>query len=593
MSRYYNTCAGAVSRLCQCRIKSYAHQAAKACGPQTARYAAPLIFLVFCVSLAPWLYDFPLNDDWAYAIGVKNLLEQGRFVLCDWAASTQLPHILGGALFAKIFGFSFTALKACNLAFSAALVFVFFKILEEFDIDPADRLLAALAFCLNPLFLVLANSFMTDITYLFWMLLASWFYIRHLKAGNPAALISAGLCAAAACLTRQLGIALPLAYTLTLAWERKLNLKNTLNIWLFPLIALLGYALWFKYVHGPTWASGNYVFTATLKYLSAPGAFASTTLYRIFAAMMETGLILLPLAAGYYLSAGRLQFNARPDAVLKTYGRQKAKTAERRRAAKSWGILLTLAALACFILINGPLPYLENTFSKSGLGVLTLGGSRFKPSAFFSSGLFWYALTALAAFSAAILLRASNLSLRAGDAAVKFVFANALIHLGISLAGAKFFDRYLLTLLPWFILAAACTARSVKFSRPAAVLVLVLMAAVGWAGVKDYLQWNRAKWELASRPRPDIRPDKIANGFDYDAWHNYEKNMTYLKTMKPLKMIGEWEWQKITDYKALVSFSPQPGFTAIDRIEYSTPLSSRKGVLYLLSLQKAQPRLPL
>ncbi|MBI4801871.1 MAG: glycosyltransferase family 39 protein [Elusimicrobia bacterium] len=548
-------------------------------------YSAPLIFIAFCLSLTPWLYDFPLNDDWAYAIGVKNFLEQGRFALCDWAASTQLPHLLAGAVSAKIFGFSFTALKAYNLAVSAALVFVFFRTLEEFALEPADRLLAALAFCLNPLFLVLANSFMTDVTYLFWMALSSYFFIRHLKTGGLAALTGAGLCAAAACLTRQLGIAVPLACTLTLAWERGLTLKKALHLWLFPLVAVLGYALWFKYVHGPTWASANYVFTATLKHLSAPGAFASVTLYRLFAVMLETGLILLPLAAGYYCSIGRFQFNPRPDAVLKTYGRQTAKTAERKRAAKSRWIWLTLAALACFILLNGPLPYLENTFGHSGLGVLTLGPVQSKPSAFFSSSLFWYAITALAAFSAAILLGASNLSLRAGDAAVKFVFAGALVHLGISLAGAKFFDRYLLTFIPWFILAAACAAKTdkgLKFSRPAAALALALMAAVGWAGVKDYMQWNRAKWELASRSRPDLRPEEIANGFDYNAWLNYEKNMTYLKTMKPLKMISEWEWQKITGYKAMVSFSPQPGFTAIDKIEYSTPLSSKKGVIYLL-----------
>ena len=572
------------------------------------KYLAPLIFVVFCLSLAPWLYNFPLNDDWAYALGVKNLLEQGRFVLCDWAASTQLPHLLGGALFSKISGFSFTALKAYNLTVSAAAVFIFFKILEEFDIDPADRLLAALAFCLNPLFLVLANSFMTDITYLFWMLLACYFYIRHLKAGKPAALLGAGLCAAAACLTRQLGIALPLAYTLALAWERgnknregapAPNLKTALNIWLLPLIAVTGYALWFKYIHGPTWASGSYVYAATLKHLSAPIAFASSTLYRLFAVMMETGLILLPLAAGYYYSAGRFHANASAAAGStpagghqKAHGRRAQKKPENKRASKSWWMLTALAAFACFILIEGPLPYLENTLGKSGLGVLTLGGAQFKPSAFFSSPVFWYAATALAAFSAAVLLAVSAMSLRAGGAAVKFVFACAVCHLGISLVGAKFFDRYLLTFLPWFILAAACAAKNVRFSRPAAVLVLALMAAVSWAGVKDYMQWNRAKWELAARPRPDLAPGDIVNGFDYEAWFTYEKNMAYLKSMKPLKMIDEWEWQRINKYKTLASFNPQTGFQAIDSIEYGTPLSRKKGVIYLLDLQTAASRLP-
>jgi hypothetical protein len=104
--------------------------------------------------------------------------------------------------------------------------------------------------------------------------------------------------------------------------------------------------------------------------------------------------------------------------------------------------------------------------------------------------------------------------------------------------------------------------------------------------MKDYLAWNKAKWELASKPRAGIAPGEIVNGFDYEAWHTYEINMAYLKSMKPLKMIGEWEWQSSNKYKAMVSYSQDPRLKVIDKAEYSTPLSSRKGVLYLLSLQQ-------
>lgn len=543
------------------------------------RCAAPLAFLAFCLTLSPWLYDLPLNDDWAYALGVRNLLAQGRFVLCDWAASTQLPHLAGGALFAKLFGFSFASLRFYNLAVSAAAVLVFYRTLEEFDIAPADRLLASLVFCLNPLFLVLANSFMTDVTYLFWMTLACWLFIRYLKSGAAAWLAGSGLCAAAACLTRQIGIALPLACTVSLAWERRLTWKNALLIWAFPLAAAAGYGLWFKYVHGPTWASGNYVLAATLKHLSSPAAFASKTLYRLFAVMMETGFVLLPLAAGCYACAGGFPSGEEPKA-----DRKAQKGAARRRAPKSLIVPLALAALVCFILFNGPLPYLENTFSRSGLGTLTLGPAAAKPAAFFASSAFWYIFTALSAVSAALLLGASAFSLRTGNAAVRFVFAGALVHLAVSLAGAKFFDRYILTLLPWFALAGAIAAGKTKFSRKAAAAALFVVAAAGWAGEKDYLQWNKAKWELALKPRPGLAADAIVNGFDYEAWFNYEKNMAYLKGLKPLKMIDEWEWQKVTGYSAMVSFSQRPGFAVADKIEYATPLSREKGTLYLLRI---------
>lgn len=534
-----------------------------------AKYAAPAAFLIFAAALAPWALDFPLNDDWAYAWAAKGLAATGRLTLSDWGASTQLPHILAGALAAKLFGFSFGALRALNLLVAAAALFVFGRLLEEFDAPPFERLAAALALAFCPLYLVLAGSFMTDVHYFFWMLLACLFYVRNLKKPeDAAALWLAGACAALAYLTRQLAVALPLAFTLALAMQKRLKPRDLAAAWAPPAAAMLGYWLWFRFAHGPTWASENYVGAATLLHLSKPLEFLNDALYRLFAAMAETGLLLLPLAAGFAFS-------------LKKFWSRNG-TGERVTAA---GIWLGLAVMAGFALLNGPLPYLENTLSATGLGTLTLAGPALKPSGFFASPLFWKAATAAAAAAAVLLMSCSGLALRGGGAPLRFLCLAAFLQLGVSLVGAKFFDRYLLVLLPWFAVSAAVAARGVKFSRPAAALALALYALLGWAGMKDYLAWNRAKWELASRPRPGIAPGEIAAGFDHDAWLIYERNMAYLKAMKPLRMIGEWEWQKLNSYKAVVTYAPDPRLKVLDKAEYSTPLSSKKGVLYLVSLR--------
>jgi hypothetical protein len=561
-------------------------------------YTAPVIFVVFALTLAPWLYNFPLNDDWAYAIGVQRLLSQGRLSLCDWGASTQLPHLLLGALCARLLGFSFIALKTYTLAAAAGTVFVFVKLLEELEIKPFDITLAALALALNPLFLILANSFMTDMTYLFWMSLSVYFYTRHLKTDGPGQLTLAGLCAAAAYLTRQIGLAVPLAYTFMLAAGRRLTVPDLLRTWGFTAAAAAGYALWFKYSNGATWASENYVFSATLGHLSHPMTFLSDAAFRAPASMMQLGMLLFPPAAGYFHAALRRQSgnslrklqakSARPAVPARLPGNRGIRCSMTGHkdlvTAKRVGLALAVL-LGVFILLNGPLPYLENTFSRGGIGVLTLNGAGSKVSGFFSSTLFWYAMTALAALSAAVLAGTSSLTLQAGGPAARFIFLSAAAHLFISLLGAKFFDRYLLTLLPWFILSAVFAARNLRFSRPAAATALALMAAVSWAGVKDYMQWNQAKWDLASRPRPDLAADEIVNGFDYEAWLNYEKNMAYLKSIKPLRLIGEWEWQAIQSHKARISFAPLPGLRTIDKTEYETPFSARKGILYLVKLQ--------
>ncbi len=552
-----------------------------------AKYAAGLAFLAFAATLSPWKYDFPLNDDWAYALAARALAATGRITLSDWGASTQLPHIITGALFTKAFGFSFSVLRAANLLVAAAALFVFVRIMDEFGIGAFEKTAAALTLAFSPLYLVLANSFMTDIHYLFWMLSAVYFYVRRLKDPEDGrALFFAGACAAAAYLTRQLAVALPLAFTLMLLLERRppapakarKNIKvqalppplwrGLAAVWALPLAALGGYQFWFTRIHGPTWVSGSYVVGATLAHITKPGLFIGDSVYRVFSSMLETGLLLLPLAAGFLFSAR--EFSSKNGL---------------QRKVTSAGPWLALAALVVFALIYGPLPYLENTLSRSGLGALTLGGAGLKPSGVFASPLFWQLATAASLVSAVLLLCASSLALRAGGPELRFIFAAALLQLGVSLAGAKFFDRYLLTLLPWFAFAAAYAAKGVRFSKPAAGLALVLCAALGWAGMKDYLAWNGAKWELAARAPAEVSPGEIVNGFDYEAWHNYEKNMAYLKSMKPLGMIGEWEWQRVTDYKAIVSFTPDPRFRVLDKAEYSTPLSSRKGVLYLMLLK--------
>jgi hypothetical protein len=538
-----------------------------------AKYAATAAFLIFAAALTPWKFDFPLNDDWAYALAVKTLCTTGRLVLSDWGSSTQITHVLFGALCAKLFGFSFAVLRTANVLAAAAGIFMFVKLLDEFDAGEPEKLAAGLALAICPLYLTLANSFMTDVHYFFWMSAACYFYVRRLK--NPQdgpALVWAGACAAAAYLTRQLGAALPLAFTLALLLNGRLRWKELARVWALPGAAMLGYWLWFKFSHGPTWASANYVGASTLAHLSAPLAFFNDSLYRLFASMVETGLLLLPLAAGYFFSLR--QFTSRNG---------------HHRRVSAAGPWLALAVLAGFALVNGPLPYLENTFSKYGLGVLTLGGAPFKPAGFFASPAFWTAATAAGVISAVFLMCASGLALRGDRQELRFFFLAAFGQLAISLLGAKYFDRYLLpTLLPWFAAAAVFAARGVKFSIPASGAALALYALLGWAGMKDYLAWNSAKWELASRPKPGLEPGEIVNGFDYEAWQNYEKNMAYLKSMKPLRMIDEWEWQKINTYRAVVSYAPAANMAVIDKQEYSTPLSTVKGILYLSVPQPAK-----
>jgi hypothetical protein len=123
-----------------------------------------VLFAVFFIAVL-WINlrsDFPLNDDWSYALNVKNWLETGFLKFDDWAAMTQLTHIASGALVSYVFGFSHITLHLLALG----VVFVWLLFRQHYQ----KPLVTALVLS-NPVFLSLSFTFMTHVLFsvLFWL----------------------------------------------------------------------------------------------------------------------------------------------------------------------------------------------------------------------------------------------------------------------------------------------------------------------------------------------------------------------------------------------------------------------------------------
>ena len=69
-----------------------------------------LSYIILIVLVNP-IGDFPINDDWAYARSVLSLVEDGEFHLLGWGAMTLVSQVVWGALWVKLFGFSFDVLS--------------------------------------------------------------------------------------------------------------------------------------------------------------------------------------------------------------------------------------------------------------------------------------------------------------------------------------------------------------------------------------------------------------------------------------------------------------------------------------------------
>ena len=70
--------------------------------------------------------DFPLNDDWAYAEGVRHLL-LGEGLVMPNVCAAGIVHVALGFLTTKLLGYSYTSLRICSFLitiFGAVAMFI-------------------------------------------------------------------------------------------------------------------------------------------------------------------------------------------------------------------------------------------------------------------------------------------------------------------------------------------------------------------------------------------------------------------------------------------------------------------------------------
>jgi len=551
-------------------------------------YLVPFFFLASALALSPWKFDFPLNDDWAYAIPVRHLLHEGRIILSDWAAATQITQVLWSGIWAKLFGLNFGVLRLSTLVLGAGALFFFFLILREYGIDDKNASLAAACLAFNPLYFTLANSFMTDAQYLFWMIFSAYCYIKYERTGNKLWFWTASITACAAYLERQIGIFLPLSYTLSLYMkERRFNAKTALRVWGLPLLTAAVHIFWFNFIHGRTWVGETYVIHGTLRHITDPAVLLPDIFNRLISSGMETGFFIFPLAIGLLVHSGQF-FRKKSPVKYKT--------------ASYISVFIFAAGCLYYLADKGPMPHLENNFTKTGLGAMTLPGSEMKACGIFGSDWFWNTATAAGIISFCVFLIALCAGVPQSPSKDKkvmhqqnpiknpadiFLYA-CLMQFSFALLGEKFFDRYLLLLLPLQLTALARKAQAWEFSKTPVLVFLVLFSALSWTGVKDYFAWNEAKWKAGlSAVDSGITQEEVNGKLDWDGYWQYEKNMKLLKSIKSLKTIGEWEWRAMAmpKYKAEISFSAEGRQDKIiSRAEYKTPFSDSPASVYLLKL---------
>lgn len=252
------------------------------------------------------LRDMAKDDDWAYALTVRHLLETGRYQLHGWVTANPPAQIYLGALFSRLFGFSFVSLRLSTLTLLGAGLIAFYHLLRDYGSDDAEAALFTMILLASPLVMLLGFSFMTDVPFMAWVTMALWLYARAIDRRDARVMFIASLCASCAILTRQFGIAIPGALLACALFDRRRAPAYAAGLAL-PLAA----GLW------QAWSALSHPTLAMVRDLGPPGRqlmfladvrhLIVEVLWRVTVAFQFLGLFLLPLAPACLVAAARLK----------------------------------------------------------------------------------------------------------------------------------------------------------------------------------------------------------------------------------------------------------------------------------------------
>jgi hypothetical protein len=421
-----------------------------------------------------------------------------------------------GALFIKLFGFSFATLRASMLPIAIAAVVLTQRLFVRFGVSEWNSAVATLALAVSPAFLTLSFSFMTDMPGYFCFVLCLYCCLRAVQANTDGTLIGWLICASltnvVAGTARQLGWLGVLIMVPSTAWLLRRHrgvLPTGGAVWFLSAATIFACVHWFN--HQP-YAVPEPLIARDFLDKSADAELVGT-LIRI---VLYTSLFLSPVLVGFLLKYPiRLRM-------------------ARKRAIAAIGVFAI--AILVLVLRGKPVywlaPFELNNYYDDTLGGL-LGTPPVAPLLFVRIGLTILTFAVLAAFLLC-LRSASDLANRKQSdgnqlsraAILTILGPYTVAYLSMLITRDPIFERYFLPLF-FVVLVPVLRFYQQKISGrlPAVSLVIVLFLA-GFFGVMrmhDTFAGNRARVAAANEIRAAGVPrTEIRAGMEYDGWTQLE-----------------------------------------------------------------------
>jgi hypothetical protein len=510
------------------------------------------------IAIVLWPFqDTPFVDDWVYAWSVEHLLKGGGLRILDWSSHPNFAQVLWGALFCLPLGFSFVALRLSTWVAGLLALCGFYLLLRELRVPRRARLFGVALLGLNPVFFILAATFMTDVPFLAVALWASFALVAAITRRSDRWLVAFVILAALSSAVRVVAVVTPIAAVATLllhgdAWGRR--------SWRFVLAAspLAFFALLML------WGTTRTVHVADLSQVIGSPEFRRLYLARGLPHLPELSLEAALCAAGW-LGVAVLPLSA---ALLSRRTLQ--------RALPVAAVLLLLVGLASITGVSWPAPLAPRFIWTYGELGATEGLVEGKPAALAPAAL-GAIVTVLGLASCALALGVLRRRMRPGESFVAWSLAG---HAGLLAVLWLFYDRYLLALLP-LLIALVLSARP-QLSQATLATLLALLAAISVIGVHDHLAYNGALWHGVELLRDQgVADADIDGGYVVDGWLHFAA-----PEHAPRDIDGQPFFPWVTAPAGLLPYQvanqPLPGWQVLADVPYRRWLG-RSGAIYVLA----------
>jgi hypothetical protein len=506
--------------------------------------------------------DFPLNDDWDFAIATWNFARTGHFQFTEFTAVSLRAQVLWGAAWTRLYGQSFEVLRASTLTLAAATILVVHRTLLRSELPRFGRVVAILAFAFHPVFVWAACTYMTEVPFLFASAVSFYCFVRGFHEERVGWVAAGCAGAVVSWFVRQTGVAILLAPLAVALWRRRWREAAVIGSTLLVFVALLLFER--EWLAGSVIEFANHFKMWRESSFRLPEQISIFYHYTVFN-IQSAALFLLPLTAA--LVPGRKSL--------------------REIVCLAGVVVLLLIRVQSLINMGHPLPYFSSPYCCDILAGNTLVDFGLGPTTLTDVWMLGYAYP----FH---LTRAGRLVLSYGSVlagaflicgfaktalrnTVTLLAAGGAIFGTLALFGSGlYFDRYALD-SAWtmvFVLAVAIDWSRLS-ARIVAAAVLLIISLFSILSVQEYFAWNRARWAAFHQLRAaGIPVDQIDAGSE--PFNYYEIAHVTQRRRRQLLLFRQRPY--------FVAFRPLPEYEVIARRPFTGWFGWHRGAIYTLRL---------